>query len=145
MKILKHLVGHLVHPSDSTTPATVGEVQKSEERIPDSTLSRVEEAVEAWKEGGGHLQAGLSLPRAAEAIGVPRYLLSAWLKQQGQHYSDWLTTLRISEALLVLRTHPDWSNETVARHCGFSDRTYFQRKFKQITGLTPSNFLKQHT
>lgn len=144
MKILKHLVDHLVRQSDSTTPATVGEVQKSEERIPDSALSRVEQAVETWKESGGHLQTGLSLPRAAETIGVPRYLLSAWLKQRGEHYSDWLTALRIGEAILVLRTHPDWSNETVARHCGFSDRTYFQRKFKQITGLTPSNFQEQH-
>ena len=40
-----------------------------------------------------------------------------------------------------MRAHPDWSNEAVALHCGFSDRTYFQRKFKDLTGLTPNDFL----
>lgn len=118
-------------------------LQKSEERVSDSAVNRVEKAVNVWMEHSGHLQTGLNLPNAAEAIGVPRYLLSAWLKQGGLRYNDWLTGLRIDEAMRVMRDHPDWSNEAVAQHCGFSDRTYFQRKFKQITGLTPNDFLLQ--
>ena len=115
--------------------------QKSEDRVSESTLHRVEVAVDGWISRQGHLQAGLNLPNAAEAIGVPRYLLSAWLKQHRVRYNDWLTSLRINEAKQVMRAHPDWSNESVAQHCGFSDRTYFQRKFKQLTGLTPNDFL----
>lgn len=115
--------------------------QKSEDRVSDNALHRVELAVAAWIDKRGHLQAGLNLPSAAEEIGVPRYLLSAWLKQKGLHYSDWLTALRIDEAKQVMRAHPDWSNETIALHCGFSDRTYFQRKFKDLTGLTPTDYL----
>ena len=115
--------------------------QKSEDRVSESALHRVELAVTDWIDKRGHLQAGLNLPSAAEEIGVPRYLLSAWLKQRNLHYSDWLTALRIDEAKQVMRAHPDWSNEAVALHCGFSDRTYFQRKFKDLTGLTPNDFL----
>lgn len=117
--------------------------QKSEDRISESSLHRVELAVAAWIDKRGHLQTGLNLPNAAEEIGVPRYLLSAWLKQRGLHYSDWLTALRIDEAKQVMRAHPDWSNESIAQHCGFSDRTYFQRKFKDLTGLTPNDYLTQ--
>lgn len=117
--------------------------QKSEERVSDTALHRVELAVGSWIDRRGHLQAGLNLPNAAEAIGVPRYLLSAWLKEKGERYNDWLTALRIDEAKRVMQNHPDWSNETIAQHCGFSDRTYFQRKFKQITGLTPSDYQMQ--
>jgi AraC-type DNA-binding domain-containing proteins len=117
--------------------------QKSEEHISDSSLQRAEQAVTRWIENRGHLKAGLNQPTAADEIGVPRYLLTAWLKQKGTRYSDWLAELRIDEAKQVLRQHPEWSNETIAQHCGFSDRTYFQRKFKEITGLTPNDYLSK--
>lgn len=114
--------------------------QKSEDHISDNALQRVESAVARWIDKRSHLRPGLNLPNAAEEIGVPRYLLSAWLKQKGVRYSDWLTALRIEEAKQVMREHPEWSNETIAKHCGFSDRTYFQRKFKDFTGLTPNDY-----
>ncbi len=115
--------------------------QKSEEHVSDSALHRVDIAVANWIDKRGHLKAGLNLPAAAEEIGVPRYLLSAWLKQKSVRYNDWLAELRIDEAKQVMQAHPDWSNETVAQRCGFSDRTYFQRKFKQLTGTTPNDYL----
>lgn len=102
---------------------------------------RVEHAVEQWKEESGYLKSGLKLPAAAEAMQLPRYLLSAWLKQQGYHYNEWLTNLRIDEAKRTLKEHPDWSNEAVALHCGFTDRSYFHKKFKEKTGYSPSEYL----
>ena len=128
---------------DSKDEEASQQLEKSDEHVSDNALNRVEKAVNTWIEHNGHLQAGLNLPNAAEAIGVPRYLLSAWLKQGGLRYNDWLTALRIDEAMQIMRAHPDWSNEAVAQHCGFSDRTYFQRKFKQITGFTPNDYLLQ--
>jgi len=68
-------------------------------------------------------------------------LLAAWLKQTGRRYNDWLADLRINEAKRVLKEHPEWSNEFVAEHCGFNDRSYFQRKFKEKTGLSPAEYL----
>jgi YesN/AraC family two-component response regulator len=101
----------------------------------------VEKAVAQWTAQGGHLKNGLKLPNAAEEMHIPRYLLSVWLKQSGRHYSEWLTELRIDEAKRVLRDHPEWSNEAVAQHCGFNDRCYFQKKFKEATGLTPAQYI----
>ena len=51
-----------------------------------------------------------------------------------------MASLRVDEAKRVIIEHPDWTNETVAAHCGFNDRTAFQRKFKEITGMTPADF-----
>jgi AraC-like DNA-binding protein len=53
-----------------------------------------------------------------------------------------MTTLRIAEAKRVILAHPDWNNETVAQHCGFTDRSYFQRIFKKYVGITPSDFAR---
>lgn len=105
-------------------------------------LEHVEEAVQRWAASGGYRQSGLTMPAAAEAIGVPRYQLSAWLRQKQQlSYAQWMTNLRIAEAQRVMQAHPDWSVEAVADYCGFADRSYFHRKFKEQTGCTPSRFL----
>jgi len=115
----------------------------SAELVPDVML-HVEEAVDRWIARGGYRESGINLPAAAEAIGVPRYLLSAWLKTDEQRtYSSWMTALRIEEAQRVIKAHPDWNNETIAAHCGFADRSYFQRKFKELTGITPAQYTQQ--
>lgn len=109
--------------------------------LSEETAQRVENAVERWKASGGHLKSGMKLPAAAEDMQLPRYLLSAWLKQWGKHYNDWLTDLRVDEAKRMLREHPDWNNEAIALNCGFTDRSYFQKKFKERTGFSPAEYV----
>lgn len=103
-----------------------------------STLNA--QLINKWIDEGGYLQVGLKLPNAAESIGIPQYLLSSWIRQQGLTYASWITGLRIEEAKRALCEHPDWNNEAVAQHCGFNDRSYFQTVFKKETGQTPSDF-----
>ena len=105
---------------------------------------RIVHAVERWIECGGYLKSGMNMPSVASEIGIPQYQLSGWLRQQNCKYSEWMTSLRIEEAKRVIKAHPDWSNESVAEHCGFSDRTYFQKKFKEKTGMTPADYMNIH-
>lgn len=116
------------------------------DRQPDDseTDQRIVHAVERWIECGGYLKSGVNMPSVASEIGIPQYQLSGWLRQQNCKYSEWMTSLRIEEAKRVIKSHPDWSNESVAEHCGFSDRTYFQKKFKEKTGMTPADYLNSH-
>ena len=105
-------------------------------------MSEVEQAVEAWKARGGYCQTGLLQPLAAQAIGISRYRLTAWLHQQGLKYTEWIAQLRVEEAKRIIAAHPDWSNDAVAQHCGFTDRTVLQRTFKRIEGITPQKYLE---
>ena len=60
-----------------------------------------------------------------------------------KHYTDAKQDplyLRIEEAKRQLKKHPEWSNDTIAEHCGFSSRNYFQTIFKKQTGVSPSEF-----
>ena len=114
----------------------------NQEHIVDTeAMHRVNLAVDKWIEHGGYLKSGQKLPTVAEEIGLPQYLLSNWLRMKDLKYSEWMTNLRIEEAKRVIREHPEWSNETVAQHCGFADRSYFQKKFKEKTGITPAEFI----
>ena len=131
----------------SSAPRKVLEAESNEqpdvnENVALSTeaYQRVDRAVEAWLEKGGHLKCGLNMPTAAETIGVPRYLLASWLHLRNLKYSEWMTDLRIEEAKRAIINHPDWNNETIALHCGFNDRSYFQKKFKEKTGLSPADY-----
>ena len=108
------------------------------------TKQRIKHAVERWIECGGYLKSGMNMPSVASEIGIPQYQLTSWLRQQNCKYSEWMTSLRIEEAKRVIVSHPDWSNESVAEHCGFSDRTYFQKKFKEKTGMTPADYMSLH-
>lgn len=120
-------------------------VEGAEQLNADSeTDVRVEHAVERWIECGGYMKNGMNMPSVAAEIGIPKYQLSAWLKHRDYKYSEWMTDLRVEEAKRVIKSHPDWSNESVAEHCGFSDRTYFQKKFKEKTGMTPADYLNFH-
>ena len=80
------------------------------------------------------------MPAASEKIGIPRYLLSGWLKQQDLTYAAWITALRIDEAKRIIKEQPQWTNEAISQYCGFSDRSYFQKKFKESTGMTPAEY-----
>ena len=139
----------------SSTPAKIREAEEQEEQVvqeaealgdshrsslQQAPLHRVEVAVDQWVAKGGHLRNGLKLPTVAEELGVPRYLLTTWLRNQDKKYADWMTDLRIEEAMRMLKLHPDWTNEYIAQHCGFSDRSYFQRKFKEKTGRSPFDY-----
>ena len=68
-------------------------------------------------------------------------MLTSVKTEDDRTYASWMNELRIEEAKRTMREHPDWNNEAVAQHCGFSDRTYFQRKFKEATGQTPAEYL----
>ena len=80
----------------------------------------------------------------ADEMHVQRAMLSAWLKTtEWEVFATWLTHLRIEEAKKVLKEHPDWSNDYVAQHCGFSSRTYFQKKFKENVGMPPGEYVSR--
>ncbi len=102
--------------------------------------------VEQWVAKGGYLQPGLTIPKVAEEMGLPRYQLVIWLKgTEWELFTPWLTSLRIEEAKRLLRNHQDWTNDAIARQCGFSSRNYFQNVFKKTTGITPAQFIETIT
>ena len=58
-------------------------------------------------------------------------------------FRELLGTLRIEHAMKLLQQQPDKSMVNVAEQCGFSDGAQFAKKFKSITGDTPSAWLRK--
>lgn len=112
-------------------------------RISDEQLKRMEAAIAHWTAGGGHLKSGLKKSFVAEQMGVSENQLTLWLRQHDTKFADWLSDLRVEEAKRIICQKPDWTNEAIAAACGFTDRIAFQKKFKQKTGLTPTEWIER--
>ena len=111
--------------------------------LADEQQERVAAAIAQWTAQGGHRKSGLNKSMVAGQMGVSVNLLSQWLRHRNQNFWDWLSDLRIEETKRIIRQHPDWTNEAIADHCGFNDRSAFQKKFKEKTGMTPTEWAEQ--
>lgn len=133
-------------PSATRPSSPMTSAGKESATLPSSVRQRVEHAADEWLAKGGHLQHDLNAQTVASELGIPRPLLTAWLKEAGyESFSTWLATKRIDEAKRQLLLHPEWSNEVIALNCGFSDRSYFQKVFHKYTSQTPAGYVKSHS
>ncbi len=90
-----------------------------------------------------NLDKEMSLTEAAAAAFLsPNYLAHLLKKETGRSFVDMVTERRIERAKELLSTTTQRVRD-VSHQCGFSDEAYFNRRFKQITGITPKQFKDQ--
>ncbi|WP_033318971.1 substrate-binding domain-containing protein [Streptomyces yerevanensis] len=84
-----------------------------------------------------HYRRRISRWQIAQAVGVSADHLGRLFHQQyGLTVWEYLTRLRIQRACEQLRGSED-SIQSVARAVGFTDRAYFSRVFRRVTGVAP--------
>ena len=112
-----------------------------EEHMPMMTAERIEQietAISKWQKESGFKDSNLTLASFTRRIKVkPTSYLS---NIHGNTFRTWLSAIRVREAKRLMTEHPEYSNEVVSAECGFSSRVYFQRLFKEKTGLTPAEW-----
>jgi ABC-type Fe3+-hydroxamate transport system substrate-binding protein len=70
------------------------------------------------------------------------YFTRTFKRQYGQAPLEYLTAIRIKHAKQALLQSND-SHRAIAQHVGLGDEFYFSRKFKAVTGYSPSSFVKR--
>ncbi|MGI4867399.1 MAG: helix-turn-helix domain-containing protein [Janthinobacterium lividum] len=93
-----------------------------------------------------YLEADLSLPALAQRAGLSTHELSYVLNEGfGVNFFQFINAYRVAEAqrLLASAQHQHLSIVGIAFEAGFSSKTTFNTTFKKVTGLTPSQFLKE--
>jgi AraC-like DNA-binding protein len=82
----------------------------------------------------------VSLTAAAEEVGLtPTYLAHLVKKETGKTFLELLTERRLDRAKeLILQSSLPIAR--ISEMSGFSDFAYFTRRFKQLTGVSPSRF-----
>jgi AraC-like DNA-binding protein len=113
------------------------------ETVVSKTLSSLEMAMTRDKY---YLDAGLSLADLAAHIGVPSKVLSAVLNQRLQKsFTEYLNELRVGAFKKKIQESglEHLTIAGIAFECGFNSQPSFQRVFKQVTGMSPSEFRRK--
>lgn len=110
----------------------------------DARTEQIEEAIRKWREGKGYSNSDLTLAALTREIRINRTDFTSYLTAKyGKTFRVWLSDIRTEEAKRMMHDCPDYSNELISIECGFSSRVYFQRMFKEKTGLTPSEWKRE--
>ncbi len=90
-----------------------------------------------------HLTEELSLKSLAEIAGVsPNYFSTQFHNASGITLWDYINSKRIDKAVhLIMEEEPKTMLE-IALQCGFNNTTNFNKIFKKITGMTPTEYRK---
>ncbi|VHH16171.1 response regulatory protein [Streptococcus pyogenes] len=84
----------------------------------------------------------LTLKSLAQQLGFsPNYLSVLIKKELGMPFQDYLIQERLKKAKLLLLTS-NLKIYEIAEQVGFEDMNYFSQRFKQLVGVTPSQYKK---
>ena len=88
----------------------------------------------------------LSLNQLAKRAGRlnPNYLSRRFKEYTGQTVMEYINHRRIEMSLVLLRSDVNSKILQVSMQCGFNDISYFNRMFKKIVGVTPSEYRDQN-
>ena len=92
------------------------------------------------------LNSNLSLKEVAESLNISINHLSQVINEQlGLNFFNFVNNYRIKEvqSLLLDPENKQYTLLALAYKSGFNSKSSFNNIFKKITGLTPSNFMKQ--
>ena len=89
-----------------------------------------------------HIEDKITLETITKKFAINRNKLnSIFIKQSSMTCLDYLLNLRIDLAKILLTRTELPVNEISAR-VGYPDSNYFAKNFKNITGVTPSQYIK---
>lgn len=92
-----------------------------------------------------YLNPQLSLSQLSAKTGIPAHYLSRIVNEHhGQNFFDFINSFRIEEFKRRL-ADPTWKNFTllaIAFDCGFNSKSAFNRFFKKVEGVSPSEYKK---
>lgn len=134
-------------PETATDQPEAGDSGQQEEAPTPEDNRIMELLTREMKKQHAYREAGLTAELLAHRLGIHRNALAhAISKKTGNNFSHFINSYRIREAVRLLSSPGDNKIylDEVYEQVGFNNRTTFYRSFKQFTGLSPVEFLRNH-
>lgn len=91
-----------------------------------------------------HCHNDLKLSDVADAFHLNySYLSIRFYKHYNEHFSDYLSKIRIEKAKKLLLS-TNFTMQEISESCGFSNQGYFSKIFKKYTKITPTEYQKKY-
>lgn len=89
-----------------------------------------------------HFKEKLTLDLVSSKVFMnPKYFSKVFKKQTGVSFSQYINSLKIKHACILLET-TNYPSYRISMECGFSDPSYFNRVFTANMNITPLNYKK---
>lgn len=86
----------------------------------------------------------LSLDKLAELMQVNKHYLSQAINENlKMNFFEYINSMRIEEAKNLLTSNKNYTVIEVAYQVGYNNKVSFNKAFKNITGLTPTEYKNQ--
>jgi AraC-like DNA-binding protein len=98
------------------------------------------------RENKPFLRVGYSIRDLGADIGIPSYLLSAYINQWlGMNFNEYFNRFRVQycQELMESGRSEQFNLRGLALCCGFNNRNTFTTAFKKFTGYTPSSYCRR--
>jgi len=96
------------------------------------------------KDEQAFLDPGITLDQVAEHLRTNRTYISMIMnKEFGKSFREAINHCRIDYAKQYILEHRDAKLEEVADASGFTSGSQFSRKFKEVEGVTPINWIRR--
>lgn len=90
-----------------------------------------------------YLRSGFNRSELMKEIHVPANKFAALFKKfAGCSFSQYMKDRQMDYAISMMREHPEWSMEAVAKEARMSKATFY-RQFQEKYGMIPSNYIKK--
>ncbi|WP_419875799.1 AraC family transcriptional regulator [Candidatus Pristimantibacillus sp. PTI5] len=110
-----------------------------EKRNSERAVSSIESAKQYIHD---HLSEDLSLETVASTVFIsPKYLSKLFKEECGVTYTDYITSQRMERAKTLIERN-NMTIEQIASTVGYGTAAYFIKKFKEMYGCTPGNYLR---
>ncbi len=128
------------------TPATTAKAQPTTMALTAASIQFAVESLErCMKTDRLYLNPALNLDAVAQHTGLPQKTISAVLNQHvHKSFNEFVNEYRVI-AFTEKMQQPGTENLTIAGiafDCGFNSQATFQRTFKQVTGMSPTEYRK---
>jgi AraC-like DNA-binding protein len=120
---------------------------KSSSLTPRQSRHYLDKLLHIMNEEKPYLDAGLSLQKLAQRLGITKEDLSQVINEQlNKNFKNFLNEYRIQEAKekLLDPKENQFVLLKIAYDVGFNSKSVFNASFKKFTGMTPTQFKKQH-
>jgi AraC-like DNA-binding protein len=90
-------------------------------------------------------ESDLSLSELAHRLNTqPNHLSQVINEREGKNFYDYINSLRIEEFVRLTKTPGSrkYTLQGLAQECGFSSKSSFNRHFKKMKGMSPSEFME---
>ncbi len=116
--------------------------EKGKEEVLDSVNAENMKIIKRAMEYAQKNYSTASVKEASELCNLSYSYFSRLFKRvMGENFNEYVNTIRISEAKLML-TSTSKSVAEISKECGFSSVSYFSKIFKEKTKVTPHKFSK---